>query len=912
MAFLPSLLSLGLAMALLPSASASGDQTLNMYTIRSPDTHRKAVEIIDLGTFILTNSEDGRPKAMTPFFLNIFETREGLSEEALRNVEYATSDFLQTELNSIFTNADVAEVNTKILQQERVVEQMEDSTLPQTARNSGALRRGLRAVPGSKFLVNVNVTFDREPSPDASRVDDSLQSVMKDLDYLVNNMTASEDPELGYVFMAYREEISENKENPTVSAQKPVQNNTDSQSINYIIPIVIAFVLFAALIAMFVIKRRRRRVEESNQKAQEDLAFLDEESNVFSFENSPSKSSARKVSAMSPQSMPYDGDEFSRFSASQGSMSQSPSNGVGSPTKSYLSGASTVKVSNARLIALPSKLSELASTSLFAFSEEDEYLDSESEAAGQRAGTPVSVQPSEASNGSSLDRIMNGKSEEDKSLVVGSPRHPSAQASPSKSVFSSIFSSHFFSGGGDGASQFAGSQLTAPINNTSDAVKRRAAKNGGRSFSLSPQKNNPPSTRSRAKSEAGMDDEEDDSVFDFLHTSPVKRENDANKNEDTSTPTSKEMTGLDVKSLNEALSQAEDVVNASSGKATESPAPGTKSNNTSMVSEGGKSNHSSNKSPSRREVDQPAEEFSDEYDSLSDDDIHGSFPRRSRRHAKSTTRDGTFAYQTNAMAPQDWSMTDGLPDDDTLSEHGADGAFPRSGPRSPRSTQKTTEADPKSPMSAHSRSSYSASAVTQNSQASKTDNSSQASTSRQLINDLVWLSKKIAGVKQSAVDSAPGDGGATVPALGAPPPIEPVDSLSYASQDGLISPTSTNGDAPNSTSKHKNSSQSQTPRNTTAAGVANTSIVCRDCFAPPGKLGIVIHSTKDGPAVHEVKDGSCLKGSIFPGDLIITVDDVDTRAFTAAQLMKMMAEKSQMQRKITVLHFEEETQAKDA
>jgi C-terminal processing protease CtpA/Prc len=71
----------------------------------------------------------------------------------------------------------------------------------------------------------------------------------------------------------------------------------------------------------------------------------------------------------------------------------------------------------------------------------------------------------------------------------------------------------------------------------------------------------------------------------------------------------------------------------------------------------------------------------------------------------------------------------------------------------------------------------------------------------------------------------------------------------------------------------------------------------------------VIHSTKDGPAVHEVKDGSCLEGRIYPGDLIIAVDDVDTRAFTAAQLMKTMAEKSQSDRKITVLHFEEKDEA---
>jgi C-terminal processing protease CtpA/Prc len=82
-------------------------------------------------------------------------------------------------------------------------------------------------------------------------------------------------------------------------------------------------------------------------------------------------------------------------------------------------------------------------------------------------------------------------------------------------------------------------------------------------------------------------------------------------------------------------------------------------------------------------------------------------------------------------------------------------------------------------------------------------------------------------------------------------------------------------------------------------------IICRDCYAPPGKLHIVIHSTKDGPAVHTVKPGSSLEGHIFAGDLIIAVDNVDTRAYTAEQVMKMMAAKSSFERKITVLHVED-------
>jgi len=83
------------------------------------------------------------------------------------------------------------------------------------------------------------------------------------------------------------------------------------------------------------------------------------------------------------------------------------------------------------------------------------------------------------------------------------------------------------------------------------------------------------------------------------------------------------------------------------------------------------------------------------------------------------------------------------------------------------------------------------------------------------------------------------------------------------------------------------------------------SIICRDCFAPPGTLHIIIHSTKDGPAVHSVQEGSSLEGQLFPGDLIVAVDNKDTRSLTADQVMRMMQGKSGFERKITVLHFED-------
>jgi len=80
-------------------------------------------------------------------------------------------------------------------------------------------------------------------------------------------------------------------------------------------------------------------------------------------------------------------------------------------------------------------------------------------------------------------------------------------------------------------------------------------------------------------------------------------------------------------------------------------------------------------------------------------------------------------------------------------------------------------------------------------------------------------------------------------------------------------------------------------------------VVCRDCYAPPGKLNIVIRSSMDGPVVHSVDEASTLHGQLFMGDLIIAVDNVDTRSMRAEQVMKLMQSMIEQERKITVLHF---------
>jgi PDZ domain len=75
----------------------------------------------------------------------------------------------------------------------------------------------------------------------------------------------------------------------------------------------------------------------------------------------------------------------------------------------------------------------------------------------------------------------------------------------------------------------------------------------------------------------------------------------------------------------------------------------------------------------------------------------------------------------------------------------------------------------------------------------------------------------------------------------------------------------------------------------------------KDVLAPPGKLGIVIDTTLDGPVVHKVNPGSALEGKLKSGDIIVAIDGVDTRAMTAASITALMVKTANQRRKLTII-----------
>jgi hypothetical protein len=77
--------------------------------------------------------------------------------------------------------------------------------------------------------------------------------------------------------------------------------------------------------------------------------------------------------------------------------------------------------------------------------------------------------------------------------------------------------------------------------------------------------------------------------------------------------------------------------------------------------------------------------------------------------------------------------------------------------------------------------------------------------------------------------------------------------------------------------------------------------ITREVIAPPGKLGIVIDTTIQGPVVHKVNKNSPLQGILFPGYIITAIDSTDTRSMTASAITALMVQTANQQRRLTVV-----------
>ena len=108
------------------------------------------------------------------------------------------------------------------------------------------------------------------------------------------------------------------------------------------------------------------------------------------------------------------------------------------------------------------------------------------------------------------------------------------------------------------------------------------------------------------------------------------------------------------------------------------------------------------------------------------------------------------------------------------------------------------------------------------------------------------------------------------------------------------------GDIESGLSSKKDNFSSNGGTNATTA-ISASSKITRCCFAPPGKLGIIIDTTVEGPVVHKVNSGSPLEGLVWKGDIIVKIDDVDTRAMSATAITNLMIKTAHQRRKLTIV-----------
>lgn len=161
------------------------------------------------------------------------------------------------------------------------------------------------------------------------------------------------------------------------------------------------------------------------------------------------------------------------------------------------------------------------------------------------------------------------------------------------------------------------------------------------------------------------------------------------------------------------------------------------------------------------------------------------------------------------------------------------------------------------------------------------DSKDTASSLNRFISDLMWLEKKINDENdvtkvREAVELTLKESG-----------IQGADSYSY--QCDSFSPRSTSSNEEDATTiSSKQASQQM-------------SIVCRDVYVPPGDFKIDITSTIDGPMINSVEKQ--FNGHVAKGDLIIAVDDSDTRALSAEEVLSMIKSRTHLETKLTVLQF---------
>jgi hypothetical protein len=96
-----------------------------------------------------------------------------------------------------------------------------------------------------------------------------------------------------------------------------------------------------------------------------------------------------------------------------------------------------------------------------------------------------------------------------------------------------------------------------------------------------------------------------------------------------------------------------------------------------------------------------------------------------------------------------------------------------------------------------------------------------------------------------------------------------------------------------------NESRSTSPDHT-ASTADCSSQGTREVHVPPGRLGIIIDTVDSNTTVHKVTDESPIRGQIFPGDLLLKIDGVDTHGMSLAAITAFLSTKVNQPKIFTV------------
>ena len=129
-------------------------------------------------------------------------------------------------------------------------------------------------------------------------------------------------------------------------------------------------------------------------------------------------------------------------------------------------------------------------------------------------------------------------------------------------------------------------------------------------------------------------------------------------------------------------------------------------------------------------------------------------------------------------------------------------------------------------------------------------------------------------------------------------PDDDIDAGKYHAQDDS---TSARHDLQESTQEMNAQPDAPLSKATSPDSTLSDGKISRIIFAPAGRLGIVIDTTRNGPTVYKVHEQSPLYNKLKPGDIITSVDDVDTRAMSAASITSLMVKSVHLNRRLTVL-----------